>query len=167
MNKINYFFTVSYAAMLLISTLLLTLNIYIEIPFFYNVSSIYTNAKVMFISFLIIGIIGYFTFGKKLKNYAFSLGVTTALAPILFVSLSYVLDNLLQTNYLINHILSFLFTSMISFYIAYIFIISQIKFKFQNLFGLITVFYLICSFSFLPNNYNYHIYMPINEIKTV
>lgn len=161
MNKINYFFIVNYATMLIIASLLFTLNMYIEIPFFYNISSIYTNAKVLFISFIIFAITGYFAFGKYLENYIFSLGVTCVLAPILFISLCFLLDTILTTNYLINHILSFLFTSMISFYIAYIFLISKIKFKFQNSFGLIATFYLLCSFSFLPNNYNHYIYLPI------
>lgn len=165
MNKLSYFFVVSYACVLIISSLLITLTMYINIPFLYNISSIYTTSKILFIAMLIIGIIGIFTLGKKIPNFLFSISMAICLAPTLFILISYSIDTLIETNYLINHIIAYLFSTMLSFYIGYIFIISKLNFTLQNLYGALVILFLTINFILIPSNSTNHIHIPIYNLN--
>lgn len=165
MKKLNYYFIIGYMLMLFISSILLILGSFIDIPLFYNLTSIYTTSKVYFLSSLMLAFIGFYVFGKHIKNYSFSVGVTVILGTILYASLSYSLDNLLSVNFLINHIISYLFTSLISFYIGYIFIISKLEFKLQNTFAIVAMLYITCVFSYMSPTYYSNIYLSLNQLE--
>ena len=165
MKRLDYYFIVGYALMLLLCSIFMLIGLMTDIPYFNNISSIYTNAKIYFLSSLILGCIGFYLFGKHLKNYCFSIGTTIILGTILYVSLTYSLDNILNMNYIVNHIIAFLLTSILAFYIGYIFLISKLNFKLQNVFCLICIFYLVISFSYGNVNISNHIFLPITTLN--